>query len=319
MATNRPPTPPQARAPVTVSLANVKRGKLESPMRITIYGVEGIGKSSFAAGAPSPVFLDTEEGTTKLDVARYDVDSWPVLMAYVEELTKAEHDYKTVVVDTLDALEQKLWKHICETRKIESIEDLGFGKGYVAALEHWRELVVKLERMRNARGLHVIFTAHAQVKPFKNPEGDDFDRYQMKLNEKAAGFLKGWCETVLFAQYETFAVEDAKTKRAKGYSSGSRLIRTQRTAAWDAKNRDNLPESLPLDWQAFSEAVAANAPQSVEKLTERIVAMLATADAELRKRVEAGVAKAPTDAAHLARVLDHLTTTLNLQAQEQAS
>jgi len=318
MATTQAQHKPPARAPVVVSLASIKRGKAESPMRITIYGVEGIGKSSFAAGAPSPLFLDTEDGTSKLDVARVAVNSWDELMAWLDQLTTAEHEFKTVVIDTLDALEQKLWKHICEQKRIESIEDLGFGKGYVAALEHWREMLSKVERMRDARGIHVIFCAHATVKPFKNPEGEDFDRYQMKLNDKAAGLLKGWCETVLFAQYETFAVEDAKTKRAKGVSSGNRLIRTQRTAAWDAKNRDSLPESLPLDWSEFSAAVEANAPQSPDRLRARIAKLLESADDTLRANVEAAVQKSPDDAAHLARVADKLAAKLNLQIQENA-
>ena len=73
MATPQPNNKPPARAPVVVSLASVKRGKADSPMRITIFGVEGIGKTLFASGAPSPIFLDGEDGTSKLDVARVAV------------------------------------------------------------------------------------------------------------------------------------------------------------------------------------------------------------------------------------------------------
>jgi hypothetical protein len=314
MATPQQQPKPPAKAPITVSLASVKRGKIRSPFRITIYGVEGIGKSSFAAGAPNPVFLDAEQGTTELDVARFDVDSWAQLLAYVDELTKGEHDFKTVALDTLDAIEQMLWTHLCETRDWNGIEAPGFGKGYTAAQEHWRELAVRLERMQRLRGLNVILCAHAQIKTFKNPEGDDFDRYNMKLNEKAAGLLKGWSKTVLFAQYETFSVED-KNKRVRGVSSGNRLVRTTRTAAYDAKNRNDLDESLPLDWQAFAEAVEAGV-QNAEKIRGRIDGLLATCDATKRTKVERVIAENPESAAHLARVFEKLQTQINLSNQE---
>lgn len=313
--TQQQPKQPAKAPPISVSLASVKRGKVESPFRLTIYGVEGIGKSSFAAGAPGVVFLDAEKGTTKLDVARFDVESWAHLLAYVDELTDAEHDFRTVAIDTLDAVEQLLWTHLCQTRNWDSIEKPGFGKGYVAALEQWRDLCARLERLQKLRGMNVIFTAHAQIRPFKNPEGEDYDRYSMKLNEKAAGLLKGWCESVLFAQFETYAVTD-ENKRTRGVSDGSRLIRTARTAAYDAKNRDDLPASLPLDWQAFAEAVAAKGPQSADKLRARIAALADTCDAERRGKVEALVRKDPENAAHLARVLETLQAKINLSNQE---
>lgn len=301
--------------PISVSLGTVVRGKVDSPSRTTIFGVEGIGKSSFAAGAPGVLFLDAEKGTTKLDVARVDVDSWPHLFAWVDELTRAEHDYKTIAFDTLDAMEQMCWRHLCETRRWDGIDAPGYGTGYTAALEQWRELLSRLERLQTKRGVDVIFCAHALVKPFKNPEGDDYERYTLRLHEKSAGLLKGWCYTVLFAQYETFAVKNEK-KQYKGVSSGNRLIRTQRTAAWDAKNRDDLPESLPLDWQAFADAVAENA--SPEGLRARITALAATVDEEKRGKVEAAVAAKPEDAVYLARVLNKLQTQINLNNQENS-
>ncbi len=92
----------------------------------------------------------------------------------------------------------------------------------------------------------------------------------------------------------------------------------ERTAAYDAKTRDDLPPSLPLDWQAFAEAVAANGPQSADKLRVRITALADTCDAERRGKVEALVRKDPENAAHLARVLDTLQAKINLSNQENS-
>ena len=48
----------------------VSSGVIHAPVKVVLYGPEGIGKSTFAAKFPSPVFIDTEGGTKKLNVNR---------------------------------------------------------------------------------------------------------------------------------------------------------------------------------------------------------------------------------------------------------
>ncbi len=312
---------PQTQSAPTQSrmkLGAISRGRLERPMRLLAYGTEGSGKSTFAASAPNPIFLAAEDGTAQLDVARFpEPKSWREVFDAIDELTENDHDFKTVVVDTLDWLEPLCWQAVCERGKWKSIEDAGFGKGYVAALDEWRVFLARLERLRERRGMHIIFLAHSWVKTFKSPDTDDFDRYELKVHAKAGGLLKEWADAVLFARYETFSHVDEKTKRAKGVSTGARVIHTQRTAAWDAKNRYDLPEVLPLDWQAFAEAVAAHRPADPNKLRARIAALLEqTTDADLRNKVSAAVEAAGDDAAKLAKYADHLTAKLSIAEKE---
>jgi hypothetical protein len=302
-----------------MKLGAIVKGRLVRPMRVLTYGVEGIGKSTFAANAPSPIFLAAEDGTAQLDVARFpEPKTWREVFDALDELTDTEHDFKTLVVDTLDWLEPLCWQAVCERSKWRSIEDGGYGKGYVAALDEWRVLLARLERLRERRAMHVIFLAHSWVKTFKSPDTDDFDRYELKVHAKAGGLLKEWADAVLFARYETFSHVDEKTKRAKGVSTGARVIHTQRTAAWDAKNRYDLPESIPLDWQAFVEAVERKAPADPARLMKRIEALLASADDAVTERVRTAVAKAQGNAAQLARIADHLAATVNIQREDDA-
>jgi hypothetical protein len=309
-------------------LDTVTRGRVERPMRVLVYGTEGIGKTTFASCAPRPIFIASEDGTSELDVSRFPgPQTWQDVLDAVEELTTGAHDYQTLVVDTLDWLEPLAWAHVVsEARnpKIQSIEDFGYGKGYAAALDVWRVFLASLERLRATRAMHVILLAHAWIKSFHNPEGEDFDRYEMKLHAKAAGALKEWSDAVLFARYETFAHKDERTKRVRGVSSGARIIHTQRVAAWDAKNRYDLPESLPLDWHAFADAVASRRPVDPAVSRAQIETLLGQAgeggDAvALRTLVRETVTKAGDDAAQLARIADRLAAKINLQTEGNAS
>jgi hypothetical protein len=122
---------------------------------------------------------------------------------------------------------------------------------------------------------------------------------------------------VLFAQYETYAIKDEATKRHKGVSSGLRFIRTQRTAAWDAKNRDGLPESLPLDWEAFTDAIAQLGDASKHRAT--IEALLTRAPEALAAKVRAAVERVGNNAGELARIANKLTADVNANAQESGT
>lgn len=301
----------QQQKPPRMTLSSVTRGKIQKPLRVLLYGVEKIGKSTFAAAAPGAVFLCAEDGISELDVARFpEPRSWPEALEALEALRTGEHDHKFVVIDTVDWLEPMIWSFICDRDGEKNIEAYGYGKGYTAALDEWRLLLAKLERLRADRSMGVILLAHSWTKPFKNPAGADFDRFEMKLNAKAGGLLKEWSDAVLFAAFEQYTHED-KNKRVRGVATGARLVYTQRTAVYDAGNRFNLPPELPLDWDAFAEAINANRPEVIRK---RIDEMLADhPDQVFKAKVDAAVMKDPDNAVHLARVMNKLAATLSTQ------
>ena len=318
------PTPPKpAPKPSRMALAtNVIRGRLAKPIRALVFGVEGVGKSTFAAGAPAPIFLCAESGTSELDVDRFpEPTTWAEVFEAIDELGTTDHKYQTLVIDTLDWIEPMCWQVVCDKPddkgvRHENIESRGYGKGYNIAVDEWRKLLARLERLRNVKGMHIVMLAHSWIKSFKNPEGDDFDRYEMKLNNKAAGLLKEWCDVVMFANYEILVAK--KSNKTRGVDSDARLLHTQRRAAWDAKNRYDLPESLSLDWTTFFEAAKAHRPGEPANFRARISELLAAVtDATLAERVSGAVAGAGDDAAKLAKILDHLSGTLQTKENAQ--
>lgn len=298
----------------TRSLGSVVKGRIATPERVVIYGTEGIGKTTFAADAPAPIFQCSEKGTERLDVARLPKpDSWRDALAWIDVLINDKHDYRTYVLDTLDWIEPLCWAETCATKKngdkrAEHIEDYGFAKGYEYALDTWRQMLARLDVLTERKRMNVILIAHSHVKTFKSPDTEDFQRYELAIHHKAAAIIKQWADHVLFAMHETLTHK--QNNRAKGISTGDRLIYTTRTAAYDAKHRGPMPERLPLSWEAF---VTETMPDTWRV---RITALLENADEGLSERVNGAVAKAGEDVTQLGKIHDRLS--LALSAKEGA-
>lgn len=307
------PSPPNASR--RMGLASIRSGKIAKPDRIMVIGVEGVGKSTFGAEAPDPIFLSTESGTHHLDVSRFpEPESLADVHEAIAELTNTDHAYQTLVIDTLDWLEPIIWKAICARgqKPVDNIEEVGggFGKGYTIAQGEFRSLMAKLETLQQRRGMSVILLAHVHVKNFSNPVGADYSRYQAAFNEKAYGVVKQWTDVVGFATFEE-TVDDSKGK-AKGISSGRRVMHLERSAAWDAKNRLELPHTIPFSYADYAEARDAAAagtggPAPVDLVTDCI----AKADAlgfPQEHPSRAAIAANASDPAKLLRILNKLKT-----------
>lgn len=304
-----------------MKLGNVVKGRIAKPVRVLLYGPPGIGKTTFAAAAPVPIFIGAEDGTSELDVERFpQPGTWSDVLDALDELATASHSYQTVVLDTLDWLEPLCWQHVCTTNRdkqgkpYENIKDLGYGKGYAAALDQWRILLKKLEELRDARSLSIVLLAHTTIRPFKNPEGDNYERYQLKLHHSASSLFREWPDAVLFAMYETYthAVDGGETK---GISTGARVMGTQRTAAYDAKNRYDLPDRVPLDWPSFAESLAAR-PAAI---TAALEVELERATDDVRQRAKKKLADVgPDDMTQLKRITIHLAALNDRHSKEAA-
>lgn len=279
--------PVQQAKPRSSRLGGIQRGRLKLPPRHLFYGPEKIGKSSLASDAPDAIFLDVEGGSSELDVSRYPFrdgegghvpHGYDDVLAAIDDLNTSQHDYKTVVVDTIDALEALIWSHICRVNAKANIEAFGYGKGYKVALAEIRVLLSRLDALR-ARGMQIILLGHALVKTFKNPEGEDYDRYQLRMHDLAAEEVKGWCDVIGFMRFDggaaKLAGDESQAKRARGWSTGRRLIHLAREAAWDAGSRLALPAEIELDqahpWAPFAAAKDTARDATVETLVNEIV------------------------------------------------
>lgn len=239
------------------NLKNIQRNTASAPPRQCIYGVEGIGKTTYAAGCPKPIFICTEDGLGSLKVDHFPLasKSSDVLDA-ISALATEEHDFRTVVLDSVDWLDNLIW---ADVEASHDAKDLAYGKGSMIVADRWREVLAGLNHLRNEKNMIVVLLAHCQIKRFDSPEVEPFDRYQPKLQERSSALIREWVDALLFANYRTIIKKDdvgfQKTNN-RGFSTGERMLFTAEKPAYMAKNRYGLPESIPMTWDAFAQAVA---------------------------------------------------------------
>jgi hypothetical protein len=225
---------------------------------MNIQGTDGIGKSTFGAGADTPIFIQAEDGLSYIDVPRFpQADTWVEMLEQVKSLVKEEHQYKTVVLDTTDAAAKLGETYVCEQNGWSSAADpkAGYGAFYVAEENAWVHLLSGLNFLHTQKGMNVILLSHVASKAYKDPELEPYDRWEMRCNKKVNSLIKDWVDFNLFANYETQLIKDGQ--KARGVSYGNRGLYTRFAAAFDAKSRLELPNKLEFSWNAFMEAYTA--------------------------------------------------------------
>lgn len=255
----RPRGPGAARpAPSRDFLGEIRTAARPRPAAMVLYGPPGVGKTSFGAAIPKRIFLhdDQEDGINTLKNARLvdpDVptlppaETWSDVLGSLRALSEGEHDYQCLVVDTLGGMERLCHEHVCNRDFHGDWGERGFAsyqKGYDVALADWRQFLNALDDLRVHRGMRVVLLGHSQVRPFKNPYGEDYDRYMPDVHHKTWNLTHKWADMVLFANY--YVLVDKKNGRAKGRGGQERILYTEHHAAYEAKNRFGLPPEISM-------------------------------------------------------------------------
>ena len=252
--------------------AAIKKGQPKTAPRMVLIGEEGVGKSSFAADAPAPVFICAENGlvgSAFTQTENFNPANWESVKQFAKWLQTEKHSFKTLVIDTLDWLEPMLFSFICARDNQKSVEGYGYGKGYNVAADEARLFMAELERL-NKSGMGIIIISHCQIKTFNNPLGDNYDRYEAKVSKQIAGLFKEWADVVLFARFKIYTAKESVKSKAKGVGDAVRVIQTTKNPAWDAKNRYSLPDELPLDYSAVMVAIENERPDTDEAIEKEI-------------------------------------------------
>lgn len=249
---------------MALSLESISKGKARLAPRIVLLGVEKVGKSTFAAGAESPIFIPTkgEQGTDELDVAKFPTaSSYADVIEALGVLYQSDHPYKTVIIDSASTLEPMLWDETCKRNAADSIEKVGggYGKGYTEALKQWRELMDGLDALRMDKGMASILIGHVVASEFNDPEADPYTTYSFDINKKAAAAINRWADCILFANFKKAIVQKTDAgfnkSNARAVGTGQRTLYTEKRPAHPGGNRYGLPYEMKLSWPDFRAAL----------------------------------------------------------------
>jgi len=240
------------------NLASIsKTRRIRSP-KIVVVGQGKIGKTTFAAMAPNAIGILTEDGADMVNANAFPLaSSLSDVYAAIDTLINDEHEFQTLFIDSLDWLEPMVQDHVCKQNNWKNIEQPGFGKGYVAAAEEWRNLLSGLEVLRSEKGMGIILIAHDKIKRIEDPLTEGFDSHVLKLHDRAGALVSEWADVIGYAGYRIFTSKtDAGfgNKETKATTTGERILHVEPHPAHCGGNRFGL-QNMPLDWTAFQAAL----------------------------------------------------------------
>jgi GTPase SAR1 family protein len=246
MATAKTAVEPAA---VPAWMNTLRTGKQQVPPRICLYGAHGVGKSTLASQFPAPIFISTEDGLASLDVTSFPrATVIGDVVENIKTLLKEEHNFKTLVVDTLDWLIEPLIVNSVNSQYDEKAQ--AYGKGSVYVAEEFREILQGLDALRMKKGMNIVLIAHAAIVKFEDPRSDPYDRYTPKLPKVCNALMQEWVDVLAFVAFKVIIKKsDAKgfdTARTRGVSTGERLLHFIENPAYMAKNRFNCPEEVEM-------------------------------------------------------------------------
>lgn len=272
-------------------LDEVTSGKNIGAQIHTIAGNNGVGKTTLLASFPDVLVLDLENGSKHLDVKRISAEKIPNLQAFrdlITALKNTNHEYKTIGIDSVEALEILISKHVCAEGQVESIEqyDGGYGKGYVRCREIMAEIMTDLQAFQR-KDITSVLIAHTQVKSKTDPATNQtYDRVIMRCNDKMAAIIRDLSDNVFYATYKVLTVKDQNnSKKTRAFGDGQRIMYTQWRPGFDAKNRLGLPLELPLSYEALIEACEHNEESEPDTIIDDINAMAEKLDDKMKQTV----------------------------------
>jgi hypothetical protein len=298
-------------------LAAVQTANPNKPVRVMIYGIEGVGKSTFGSEAPVPIFITPEGGIDNIPGAKAmpNVATWDDILASVDELTTGPHSYKTVVLDSADWIEKTAHAKILSLDKAgRSIitANGGYGAGYRESEKMHRELIERLSVLREKRGMNVIITAHYTVRTVKDPEAmSDYDAFEIKCHEMVSSLWREWVDALLFVRFKTFLKEEEGSK-TRALGDGERVAFTEKRPSYQAKNRYGLPHEMDFKKGFFAEFMTAagkgelETPENVKKDIDELLGKVA--DQATKDKINAHLAKIGNVVPELVRVRNGLKT-----------
>ena len=236
----------------------------DRPRKMMLYGVAGIGKSTWAAGLPLPVAVQTEDGLRNVSPRP---KSFGTLLTYdkiMQILSQIANDrdrlpFATLFVDTMDGMERLARDKVCEVKGVKTVSEIGYGKGYDAVTQLVLDFLNVLEQINLRKGVMIVLLSHAEIERFNDPYTDPYDRYRPRGDKRVWPEVVDWCDDVLFVNYKKYTEEKDEggfnKTRTKAVGTGERILFTTENPCHIAKNRLSMPAEIDFSWVKYHEYI----------------------------------------------------------------
>lgn len=304
-------------------LASLAAPDAPQPDRLLVHGEAGVGKSTFAAQAPKAVLLPLEKVGSHVQrdvrdrggLVLRQVATLQALHEALEQVAAEGAAYSALILDGINFAERWIWDLLVTAeppsksgRKATSIEEVGggYGKGYTAAIDHWRQILWRLEQVQERAGLRVILVGHTDRRKVKNAVGDDYEVMALAVHPSAGELIQRWTDSTLYAEWEKVIGQSASDERGKLFATRNRIVHCQANGAWQAKDRHGRPPVLPLDWAAV---------EPYQEITRLLALLGPRLDADAVQRCREGRASA-ADAKAVLQIRDWLAAQAGAKEQK---
>ena len=297
----------------------IQTGKKRKAVSLVLHGVHGIGKTTFGTKTPHPIFISGEENE-EIESARFPkCKSWKEFLGYLTWVRDEQHDYKTLVIDTLDSIENLLWKHTLGEDRAEDMASArgGFGKGYTFATQLFTDMRDDFLVPIREKGINIVLLCHSAKNKIEDPLTlATYDKQELKLHRNGKGMgtytvISEWVTIVLFANFVVHTVKDKNTTKEYAVGEGERRMFSAPRPAYDAKNRYGLPHALPLEWKVIEEGIdryySMSTEDQLEIMRKEIIAMaMQIKDEALRKSTLTNIESVGTDKVRLEKAREYI-------------
>lgn len=192
---------------------------------LCIYGPEKVGKSTFGAKLPRPLFCNFEVGTNYLPVKPVNIDKWSTFKQVLRQLERPEaHDYyDTVVIDTVSEAYAACEQFICAQNAVQRIGEIPYGRGYADTKREFENALRKITML----GFGLCCICHAEKKTIPGPDDSTIDTMQPAMPSRAADVVNRMVDIIAYIDQRFDengeSVRRFITRRTPTVLAGSRL------------------------------------------------------------------------------------------------
>ena len=230
-------------------IKQIIKAEYHSAPKGIVYGSAGIGKTTFAARARNSLIIDCENGAGAIQCQRTPyLQNWDEIYSWLKVIETEDHGYGVIAIDSLDWLVRRIEEHVAGCgNKVEATLNKshgGYGNGKQVMQNYIYQILLPMfDRIIN-RDIAIIFLAHAKRTEITDIDGITIEKTAPDIPDHFLNVFIEWSDFVCLA----FRQEN-----------GERWLLTEESARALAKNRYNLSDIVPLDWESFCSAISEGA------------------------------------------------------------